>query len=312
MKSFISLASCAIFFMVFGTLDIFAQCGLPGTPDCPTVPKKSVPKPTTKSPTVPLKTKPSKKPQTSVTNPKTKISEETTVIVAKKAGEISKSNLPGGAEMLFSYIPAGDFMMGGDKENDEKPIHKVTISRDYYIGKYEVTQEQWQAVMGSNPSSKVNCPRCPVESISWDDAQKFIDKLNAHSDKHNYRLPTEAEWEYACRAGTTGDYAGNLDSIAWYWGVNFVGVREVGTKQANAWGLYDMSGNVYEWCQDWHGNYSTDAAIDPTGTANGSARVVRGGSYAESAARQRSAARAGFAPSLRRDWLGFRVVRNTL
>lgn len=177
--------------------------------------------------------------------------------VEPKAGTVSKANLPNGAEMSFAYIPAGEFQMGStDGEKDENPVHQVKISRGYWIGIYEVTQKQWQAVMGNNPSNFKKCgEQCPVENISWDDAQNFISKLNASKDGYNYRLPTEAEWEYAARAGTTTKYSfgnrGELKDYAIY--TKITGAQPVGQKLSNAWGLYDMHGNVYEWVQDWYG-----------------------------------------------------------
>jgi formylglycine-generating enzyme required for sulfatase activity len=177
------------------------------------------------------------------------------------------------------------------------------------MGRTEVTQAQWQAVMGNNPSYFKNCPQCPVETVSWEDAQRFVDKLNAQNDGFKYRLPTEAEWEYAARSGTTGDYAGNLDSMAWYSGNSGNKTHEVATKQPNAWGLYDMHGNVWEWCEDWYGDYPSGAVTNPTGAASGSYRVFRGGSWYFDAVNLRSAYRNRNSPSLRLSRLGFRVVR---
>jgi len=229
----------------------------------------------------------------------------------RTAGAISKSRLPGGAEMSFAYIPAGDFMMGGDKDADEKPVHKVTISQAFFMGQTEVTQAQWQAVMGNNPSYFKDCASCPVEQVSWGDAQSFISKLNAQNDGFKYRLPTEAEWEYAARAGTTGDYAGNLDSMAWYSADSGSKTHPVAQKTPNAWGLYDMHGNVWEWVQDWYSDsyYASSPSVNPTGASSGSDRVYRGGGWADDAVNLRSAVRGDGSPSGRSGGLGFRVVR---
>lgn len=206
--------------------------------------------------------------------------------------------------------------MGSVNSNfdEEKPAHKVTISRDYWMGKYEVTQAQWKAVMGNNPSFFSGCgDDCPVENISWDDVQKFIRKLNSLQNDYNYRLPTEAEWEYACRAGTTGDFAGNLDAMAWYISNSEEKTHTVGQKSPNAWGLYDMHGNVWEWCQDWFylAYYSKSPEIDPIpAPSNGSnTRVYRGGSWDYTVGNLRSANRNGNTPSYRKNNLGFRLVR---
>jgi formylglycine-generating enzyme required for sulfatase activity len=212
------------------------------------------------------------------------------------------------------YIPPGSFMMASaNSDNDEKPVHEVTISQAFYIGKYEVTQSQWEAVMGNNPSHFKDCGgSCPVEQISWNDAQDFINKLNEANDGYKYRLPNEAEWEYACRAGTTGDYyAADVDDISWYGDNSGKKTHPVGGKQPNAFGLYDMSGNVWEWCRDWyHENYN-GAPTDGSPWLSGGEqkhRVLRGGSWYVSAAYLRSAGRYWILPVNRGFGYGLRVV----
>lgn len=180
-------------------------------------------------------------------------------------------------------IRAGSFTMGDD-DDGAKPVHRVNITKPFYLGKYEVTQAQWKAVTGNKPDSisdEACGGNCPVDNVGWYEAQEFIKRLNARHEGYIYRLPTEAEWEYAARAGTTSDYAGNLDEIAWY-GDNSGGkIHPVGQKKPNAWGLYDMFGNVYEWVQDkWHDYYNgapTDGSAWVTGSNNN--RPLRGGSY---------------------------------
>jgi formylglycine-generating enzyme required for sulfatase activity len=203
-------------------------------------------------------------------------------------------------------------MGSNDGEADEKPAHRVTISSAFDIGKYEVTQAQWQAVMGNNPSKFRDCGgNCPVEQVSWEDAQKFINKLNLTNEAFTFRLPTEADWEYACRAGTTGDYAGNLSEMAWYSENSGSKTHAVGGKQPNAWGLADMHGNVWEWCQDWYHETYYGAPTDGSAWLSGGEqkyRVLRGGSWNEEAVGWRSAERAGFIPTFRVDDGGFRVV----
>jgi len=176
-----------------------------------------------------------------------------------------------------------------------------------------VTQAQWQAVMGSNPSSFKDCGgNCPVEQVSWDDTQKFIQRLNGMNDGYTYRLPTEAEWEYACRAGTTGDYAGDLKTMAWYGGKFGSKPHPVGTKLANAFGLFDMHGNVWEWCQDWYSPnyYANSPSANPAGPSSGQRRVIRGGSLENNAADVRSATRLHWLPDIPTGFvdIGFRVV----
>ena len=228
-------------------------------------------------------------------------------------------NLPAPVEFVlngdeFVKIRPGEFDMGSDKggASDEKPVRRVRISKPFQMGKYEVTQEQWEAVMGDNPSGFEGARR-PVENVSWGDVQEFIGKLNQRNDGFEYRLPTEAEWEYAARAGTTGDYAGNLDEMGWYGANSGNETHPVGEKKPNAWGLYDMQGNVFEWVQDWYDSeyYGSrpNPDTDPTGPASGSLRVVRGGTWSYPAQYCRSAYRFRDRPGYRFNALGFRFLR---
>jgi formylglycine-generating enzyme required for sulfatase activity len=177
--------------------------------------------------------------------------------------------------MEFVKIAPGEFTMGcseGDTQcnADEKPAHRVQITRPFELGTYEVTQAQWQAVMNTNPST-IHGADHPVETISKTDTETFLNALNAKNDGYHYRLPTEAEWEYAARAGTIGPFAGSLKDIAWYSENSDDETHPVGMKQPNAWGLYDMEGNVREWVSDTYGSnyYSNSPAIDPSGPAGG-------------------------------------------
>ena len=190
----------------------------------------------------------------------------------------------------------------------------MRISRGFWLGKHEVTQGQWAAVMGENPSYFSDCGEdCPVESVSWEDVQGFIGRLNERESGWGYRLPTEAEWEYAARAGTTGARYGELEEIAWYGayggGNSAERTHPVGEKRANAWGLHDMLGNVIEWTGDWYGEYPPGAVTDPTGPGTGTYRVYRGGSWSLNARDVRSADRIYAAPGHRLIDLGFRLVR---
>ena len=220
--------------------------------------------------------------------------------------------------MEFVRIPAGSFVMGSPEDEEgrsslEGPQRKVTISQDFWMGRYEVTQEEWEAVMGKNPSRFKRCgPRCPVERVSWEDVQEFLRRLNERESGsgYAYRLPTEAEWEYAARAGTTGPRYGELDEIAWYLDNSGRKTHPVGQKRANAWGLHDMLGNVAEWVADWYGEYPSGASTDPTGPRSGSNRVPRGGSWASDAGSVRSAIRHNYYGSVvRYTFGGFRLVR---
>jgi formylglycine-generating enzyme required for sulfatase activity len=181
-------------------------------------------------------------------------------------------------EMKFIKIRQGTFMMGSNNgEKNERPIHQVTISREFELQETEVTQAQWEVLMEKNPSAFRGADR-PVESVSWEDCQEFINRLNARQDRYQYRLPTEAEWEYACRAGTTTEYAGDFGEMIIYDKNSGLSTHQVRSKRPNAWGLYDMHGNVWEWVQDWFDKYQGKQVVDPQGPHKGSLRVLRGGS----------------------------------
>jgi formylglycine-generating enzyme required for sulfatase activity len=235
--------------------------------------------------------------------------------------------------MKFVWVPPGSFLMGSTKEEMERqPFdilafrqdetqHKVTLTKGFYMAVCTVTQEQWQAVMGNNPSYFKGERDLPVERVSWNDCQEFINKLRG-KDRKPYRLPTEAEWEYACRAGTTTPFycGGTISTGQANYDGNFTygngrkGVRRgkttpVGSFPANAWGLYDMHGNVWQWCQDWLGDYPHKEVVDPQGPATGVTRVMRGGSYSQKPEDCRSAKRNGGVLPNRRDAIniGFRL-----
>jgi formylglycine-generating enzyme required for sulfatase activity len=219
--------------------------------------------------------------------------------------------------MEFVLIPAGSFTMGADKNLEdadklETPQHKVTISKPFYLGKYEVTQAQWTAVMENNPSQFKGGSN-PVEQVSWHEVQEFIRRLNQKEGHKRYRLPTEAEWEYAARAGTTSAYsfgndAGSLGRYAWYKDNSVKKTHPVGQKEANPWGLYDMHGNVWEWVQDWGENYSSSSVTDPKGASSGPYRMARGGCWRDVAWSCRSANRGGDAPENYDNRAGFRLA----
>jgi formylglycine-generating enzyme required for sulfatase activity len=218
--------------------------------------------------------------------------------------------------MVFMLIPAGEFSMGSEEgDNDEKPAHGVLISRPFYVGKYEVTQGQWQKLMVGNPSHFAGDPNLPVEQVSWQDAQLFIKKLNQKEGGALYRLPTEAEWEYAARAGSTtayvfGDDPAHLGDYGWY-GDNAGGrTHPVGRLKPNTWRLYDLQGNVWEWVQDWYGHYQVEAAVDPQGAPSGNYHVYRGGGWGTFAGNCRVSDRNFDRPDARLAGLGFRLVRN--
>ncbi|MCL4205664.1 MAG: SUMF1/EgtB/PvdO family nonheme iron enzyme [Pirellulaceae bacterium] len=226
----------------------------------------------------------------------------------------------------LAFIPVGEFQMGSpdsdsDALNSEKPQHTVRITKPFYLGVTEVTQEQYERVMGANPSN-FKGTHLPVERVSWEDAVDFCRKLSAlpaeRSAGRVYRLPTEAEWEYACRAGSKtkwsfGDSESSLGEYAWYTSNAGSKTNPVGQKKPNAWGLYDMHGNVWEWCSDWwKRDYTTTAMSDPTGPATGSARVFRGGSWLYYGVNCRSAYRNGDTPSSRGSGVGFRLASSSV
>ncbi len=215
--------------------------------------------------------------------------------------------------MQFVRIPSGTFAMGSigqDASGIEQPVTTVRLTKSIEIGKFEVTQHEWVSVMNSNPSSNVACgPRCPVESVSRVQANEFLDRLNHSDDSYRYRLPTEAEWEYAARAGTIGDTYGPLESIGWYSGNSGDRLQAVGRKDSNPFGLHDMIGNVYEWVADWSGSYLGGSVTDPTGPSSGTVGVIRGGSYHHNAVVSRASHRYFLDPSNRHSDVGFRIVR---
>ncbi len=223
----------------------------------------------------------------------------------------------------FKLLPAGTFTMGSPSGEpgryvDEGPQHQVTLTQPFYMQTTEVTQAQWEEVMGSNPSFFSGCPTCPVEQVSWDDVQEFITKTNARGEG-TYSLPTEAQWEYSARAGsTTAFYNGhitkpdgddhNLDAIGWYIYNSRTATHPAAQKEPSAWGLIDTSGNVWEWCSDWYGSYTSGPVTDPTGPSSGSYRVLRGGSWFNEAHSCRSALRYYYKPYSWLDTIGFWLV----
>ena len=219
--------------------------------------------------------------------------------------------------MEFVKIPAGSFMMGcssGDSEchQEEKPSHKVVITRSFEIGKYQVTQADYEAVMGANPSFHEG-PNLPVEGVSWHDAQRFCEALNAKRDGHQYCLPTEAEWEYAARAGDASPRYGPLVEVAWFHDNSDGKTHPVGEKKPNAFGLYDTLGNVWEWVQDWYAAdyYGHSPQSDPKGPDSGEFRVSRGGSWRGIArGLARVSSRYSLKPSVRSIVIGFRCARD--
>jgi eukaryotic-like serine/threonine-protein kinase len=253
--------------------------------------------------------------------------------IEKEAEEATKAEAEAdnGLEMSFVYCPAGSFTMGSPsretKRQDDEDQVRVTISKGFLLGKYEVTQKEWESVMGSNPSNFKGA-RLPVEKVRWEEATKFCRKFTEQERragrlgaKEMYRLPTEAEWEYGCRAGTTSpfSYGSSLSSREANFNVNYPyggaskgayleKTANVGSYKGNAWGLHDMHGNVWEWCQDWYGE-NLPGGTDPSVAFTGWPAVLRGGGWFNLAQFCRSAYRFWNTPSLRLDVLGFRVAR---
>jgi formylglycine-generating enzyme required for sulfatase activity len=226
-----------------------------------------------------------------------------------------------GLEMV--WIKAGNFIMGSPRleigrYDDEGPRTRVTLTKGYWLGRYEVTQGEWQALMGSNPSCFKNAgARAPVEQVAWDDAMEFCRKLTERERGagrlpagYEYTLPTEAQWEYACRAGTVGPYSGKaaFGDLGWFDQNSGETTHPVGQKRPNAWGLCDMHGNVWEWCRDWYGSYPVGSVRDPAGPATGVHRVNRGGGWRNCVENGRSANRDGDEPGFRFYTLGFRLA----
>ena len=223
-----------------------------------------------------------------------------------------------GMELIL--IPSGTFRMGGDKkleqaEDHETPKHLVKISIAFFMGKYEVTQSQWSKIMNNNPSEFKDGIR-PVERVSWNDVQAFIQKLNTKEKTNKYRLPTEAEWEYAARAGSENSYsfgsdANKLDQYGWYKRNSAGETHPVGQLKPNPWGLFDMHGNVHEWCQDWFDRkyYSQSPSNAPLGPSSGLAKALRGGDWGSEDWYCRCASRSLSSPDRRSNRLGLRLIR---
>ena len=213
-------------------------------------------------------------------------------------------------EMVF--VEGGTFQMGSTSGDfDEKPVHSVTL-KSFYIGKHEFTQAQWRTVMGSNAHHNSDCDNCPVVLVSWNEVQQYIQELNAQTGK-KYRLPTEAEWEYAAKGGRASrgyTYSGSNDlgTVAWYGSNAGNKIHAAGTKQANELGIFDMSGNVREWCSEWYFNYSSSSITNSTGPASGANRVLRGGSWIDNAPYCRSTDRDWDCPDCGSNQSGFRLV----
>lgn len=228
----------------------------------------------------------------------------------------ARVDLGGGVQMEFILIAPGSFIMGSDEntgDGDESPEHKVTLTQPFYLGKYEVTQEQWEAVMGNNPSEFKGTKR-PVDTVSWNDCQSFLAKLGKKTGR-KFALPTEAQWEFACRAGTTTLWSFGKDDaragdFAWIGDNSNATTHPVGLKKPNPWGLHDMYGNVWEWCADWYEKhaYAAGDVTDPLGPPPSGGRILRGGAWGEHPNNARSAVRNCIGPAERHNGTGLRCV----
>ena len=230
---------------------------------------------------------------------------------SRRAGETKTIVLPGGVTMEMAWCPAGSFWMGSPdgeegRDRDDETQHRVTLTEGFWLAKTEVTQRQWQSVMGKNPAFHPG-DDLPVENVSWNDCQEFCRKAGM-------RLPTEAEWEYACRAGSAEAYGGTgrQEEMGWFSGNSGSMTHPAGEKRANAWGLHDMHGNAWEWCADWYRiDLGRDAAVDPKGPAAGTQRAMRGGSFINAANICRAASRSPAPSDSRNRFCGFRPVDAT-
>ncbi len=268
--------------------------------------------PTTQPESTPVQEEPETQPQEATPAEQPTVKENEILVPLPNLAE-------GAVPIILVEIPAGKFQMGSPPteefhEENESPVHTVTLTNDYYIGKYEVTQAQWLALMEENPSTQKG-DNLPVNRVSWHEAQAYIQKLNEQQDEIRFRLPTEAEWEYACRAGTTtATYIGEniteeqMEEYAWFRNNSEANLHPVGQLKPNPWGLYDMHGNVWEWCSDWYGTYPEQDVTDPKGPETGKEKVFRGASWMGEYKFMRSADRGKFPPERKQHTGGFRLA----
>jgi len=241
-----------------------------------------------------------------------KVLEEREQLVGDKMKFKVIANVKNSFEPEMVFVKGGTFQMGSNfGDTEEGPVHNVTL-KSYYIGKYEISQGQWRTIMGNNPSCFGGCDNCPVDSVSWNEVQDFIKKLNNQTGE-NYRLPSEAEWEYAARGGKKSMsyvYSGSNDvnAVAWFEDNSGNKTHEVGLKQPNTIGIHDMSGNLWEWCFDWFENYKDFNESNPTGPSTGQYRVFRGGGFDDSKFGCRTTPRIGGLPDRRQKYIGFRLA----
>ena len=221
--------------------------------------------------------------------------------------------LVSGVSIRMIWVEPGTFTMGSPDDeigrtSQRETQHKVKITKGYWLAETELTQENWESVMGSNPSLNRGA-NLPVDKVSFDDIQEFLKKVNTNKDE--FRLPTEAEWEYACRAGSENDYSGNRDTMVWHIGNSGRKSHEVANKDPNAWGFYDMQGNILEWCSDWLQEDTTKDSLDPKGPETGIYKVQRGGQFTGRIKHTRAADRQRSLPGNRDFYVGFRLARSS-